>query len=170
MTALKRRHAFKRWAPDIGENRDIIADWQKGGEKGPAPGLWFELATGLAPADISGIRERMARDLDIPEDLPGPESLAAVKTGLRLRYLEAFGKYVRIVGGPHSIEGRPLEKLEDYLSIIEDQSDFGKVAVTDLFTALLSFNSFTGPDELFLQRRSGSLVSTTSVVTALGGP
>lgn len=155
---LKRRHAFKRWAPDIGENRDL-----PGG-----PGLWFELATGLSAEQLSAIRERMARPVADSTDAAPAVRLEALKTGIRTRYLEAFGEYVRIVDGPHSIAGKPLATLEDYLRIVEEQADMGQLAVKDLFAALLSFNTFGGGDELFLRRRSGGLASTArpSVVMA----
>lgn len=150
MANLKRRHTFKRWAPDIGENRDL-----------PEPALWFEIATGLSVEQISAVKERMAQPIpEPPEGLEGKEWLAFIVAAIRVRYLEAFGQYVRIVGGPHTIDGARLETLEDYLVIVEQQADKGKTAVTDLFSALLAFNSFTGHDELFLQRRSGLSAST----------
>lgn len=149
MANLKRRHAFKRWAPDIGENRDL-----------PEPALWFDLATGLSAEQLAGIRERMAKPVTPPEEGTPEQRLEGLKTALRARYLSAFGDFVRVQGGPHSIEGRPLVTLEDYLCIVETQADFGQLAVKDLFSALLSFNNFGGGDELFLQRLSGGSAST----------
>ena len=167
MADLKRTYAFRRWAPDIGENRDALSAWEKSGEKGPCPGIYLELATGLTPEQLGAISVRMS--VPLPATVEGDELLATVKDGLRLRYLEAFCRdYVRVVDAPHSVAGKELSTPEDYLRIVEEQADFGKLAVTDLLGALVRFNSFTGPDELFLQRRSGGSASTggRSVVKA----
>lgn len=148
---LKRRSTFRRWAPDIGENRDL-----------PTPGLYFELATGLGMEDIIAIRQRLSQSVEVPEEVALEQKLQALKDGVLKRWLEALGSHVRIVGGPHSIAGRPLESLEDYVRIVMDQADLGGLAMGDLRDALLSFNTFSGGDELFLQRRSGSSASTAA--------
>lgn len=149
MADLKRRHAFRRWAPDIGENREL--------EGGPV--IWFEIATGLAQVQLAAVNERLA--------LQGP-ALAKAKTEEEIKGIqrtaitEALGEFVRVTEGPHTVGGVLLATLDDYLGIVQSQADFGQLALTDLVAAFTAFNTFTGPDELFLRRRSGGLGSTGS--------
>jgi hypothetical protein len=159
MGKLKQRFTFKRWAPDIGENRDL-----------EEPAIWFELATGLSADQLKTVREVLGTPLeqrDVPEGLDGAAleaaaeaSLQATKDGVRRRLVEAIGQYVRIVGGPHSIDGAPFATLDEYLCIVQQQADCGLLAVSDLTAAVFTFNSFSGADELFSPRRSGSSAST----------
>lgn len=161
MGKLKQRFTFKRWAPDIGENRDL-----------DEPAIWFELATGLSEAQLKAVRAKLGTPLephDVPEGLKGEAleaahaaSLQATKDGVRRRLVEAIGPYVRIVGGPHSIDGAPMATLDEYLVIVQQQADCGLLAISDLTTTLFAFNSFSGADELFSPRRSGSSASTAA--------
>lgn len=169
MGTLKRRHSFKRWAPDIGENRDLKNE--RTGE--PEPALYLELAVGLTAEQLRETREALAADLpvlpDLDETLTGEALEAALKqriehlkTSLRARFTTALAPYVRVHAGPHTVDGQPLETLGDYVSITQGAADFGAWALKDLSTAFFTFNSFTGPDELFSLRRSGSSASTAS--------
>lgn len=153
MANFDRQYSFRKWAPDIGDNRER-----------ETPGLWFELATGLAEAQLKAISGRVTKAL---EDMRGKDSVAEVKAIQCAAYSEAFGPYVRVIDGPHSIAGMPLATLADYIGIVQQQADFGTTALNDLHAAVNRFNSFSGPDELFLLRRSGGSRSTArpSVVT-----
>jgi len=162
MANLKRRHAFKRWAPDIGENRDL-----------DEPAIWFELATGLTDDQLCEVREVLGRPIEpqpkVPAELKGDAlteffkaRIETSKANVRARMTDALGPYVRIAGGPHSIDGSPLVTLEDYLCIVQRQADFGSLAMKDLLAAHRAFNNFGGGDELFLLRRSGSSASTAA--------
>lgn len=181
MANLKRRHAFKRWAPDIGENRDLIKEWQDGGEDGSAPGIWFELATGLTPVQLQEINVRCGVPIEptppLPEDATseqlagaGVAAVAHVKDSLRRNFVDGLGPYVRVVGGPHSIEGAQLETFDDYVRIVQAQADFGQLALKDVMAAHRAFNTFGGGDELFLRRRSGSSASTAAPSVVKGEP
>lgn len=153
MANFDRQHSFRKWAPDIGDNRERAE-----------PGLWFEIATGLSAAQVKAALARVARSID---DMQGKDDVAEVKAIQAAAYGEALAPYVRVVGGPHSVAGMPLESLEHYIGIVQKQADFGSTALNDLLGAVRQFNSFSGPDELFLLRRSGGLASTArpSVVT-----
>jgi hypothetical protein len=152
MANLKRRFHFKRWAPDIGENRDL-----------PVPALFLEIATGLTQAQLEGVSERIQRmgpDIEALTHGDGfAESLRAVQ---RLAFVEAMGKFVRVLGGPHMVDEQPLATLEDYLALAQQAADFGAGAMKELLAALRSFNGFTGADELFSLRRSGGSASTAA--------
>lgn len=147
MANLKRRHVFRRWAPDIGENREL--------EDGPA--LWLDIATGLTAQQLNDARTRFAESQGATAGL---DSEQAIKDALRAGFVEAFGAYVRVVDGPHLVDGIEMKDLNDYVSIIQGQRDYGQLALKDLVAALDRFNSFKGPDELFSPRRSGGLAST----------
>lgn len=147
MADLKRRHAYRRWAPDIGENREL--------EGGPA--LWFEVATGLTAQQLMDARNRFA---ELRSEVAGQSDIPAIKAKLSQAFLEAFGEFLRVVGGPHTVGQKSLASIADYIDIVQEQADFGQLALKDLVATIERFNSFGGPDELFLQRRSGGEAST----------
>lgn len=172
MGTLTRRHTWKKWAPDIGENREL-----------PEPALYLEIATGLTQAqlDAVGAKLRSARDVDFVaptlDSIPEGERGKAMETALseyiaKLRgiVLEALGQYVRVHGGPHLVDGLPLATLEDYLRLAEEAADKGVRARLELEAALWSFNSVEGPDELFSLRRSGGAASTPRRSAARAAP
>lgn len=160
MANLKRRHAFKRWAPDIGENREL-----------EEPALYLEIATGLTQDQL---REAMAVIVQgaepqppLPDGLEGEALEAALKernaadlAAHRAVLVSALGPYVRVHGGPHTVDGLPLATLADYFVLVQGAADYGSGAIRELLAALRSFNSFTGADELFSLRRSGGSAST----------
>lgn len=79
---------------------------------------------------------------------------------IRAIYVEALSPYVRVAGGPHTVDGQPLATLDDYLKLVEDGNDLGARARSELEAAVSSFNSLEGPDELFSLRSSGGEPST----------
>lgn len=162
MANLKRRHAFKRWAPDIGENRDL-----------PEPALYLEVAVGLTAETLNSVLSALAAPIKPPppldKSLTGEALIAALKArteanllGLRQHYAKALAPYVRVFGGPHTVDGMRLETLEDYFALVQAANDYGAEAIKELIAALRTFNSFSGSDELFSLRRSGGLGSTAT--------
>lgn len=162
MANLTRKWTWKKWAPDLGENRE-----------GETPLLFLELATGLTPAQMQEIATGLqrARELrPVTPDLVGMEPAAAIEAirastkaflaDLRKVMVDALGPYVRVHGGPHTVDGKPLATLADYLELVEDSGDLGVNARAELESALSRFNSIEGPDELFSLRRSGGARST----------
>ena len=142
MANLTRRTRYKRWAPDVGENREL--------EGGPV--LFLELAVDLTPAQLSEMRAIIAT-------IHG-DSMDEFRESAKAAYLAALGPYVRIHGGPHTVDGLPLATLEDYLSLVTLSASGGLDQLRELMAAFTSFNSATGPDELFSLRRSGGVRST----------
>jgi len=162
MANLTRRFTWKKWAPDLGENREL-----------PEPVLFLEIATGLTRAQLDVIGEtlRTARSvaLEAPDlsALPEEERQAAAEKALadfisKLRgvVVSALGPFVRVHGGPHTVDGQALATLDDYLKLTEEAADMGVRARAELEAAVLRFNSVEGPDMLFSLRRSGGGAST----------
>ena len=174
MANLTRRFTWKKWAPDIGENREL--------DGGPV--LFLELATGLTAEQLTTTGEKL-RELragikyaapELPESATSEERLASIKAAMasyleaiRAVYVEALGPYVRVFEGPHTVDGQPLANLNDYLRIIEEAGDLGVNARADLEAALARFNGIGGPDELFSLRSSGGARSTDAQRTAKAG-
>ncbi|MFA6168655.1 MAG: hypothetical protein WC700_18680 [Gemmatimonadaceae bacterium] len=173
MANLTRRWSWKKWAPDIGENREL--------EGGPV--LWLELAVGLTGAQMVelGAQLKKARDLQYvppPKPVRGEFSdedfAAALKAyvvaceaafkvylgAIRAVFGAALEPYVRVFEGPHTVDGQQLATLDDYLRIVEEAADYGVHARTELEAALASANSMEGHDELFLLRSSGGARTT----------
>lgn len=175
MANLKRRFSFKRWAPDIGENRDL-----------PEPALYLEIATGLTAEQLRVVTDTIQAPMEaqppLDEALTGEALMEALKAravsgkaALRGVLVAALGAYVRVHGGPHTVDGQPLGTLDEYLALVQGSADYGSGAIQDLLGALRSFNSFTGADELFSLRRSGGSASTgqpsvVKVEPQTGGP
>ncbi len=163
MANLTRRYSFKKWAPDIGENREL-----PGG-----PVLFLEIATGLSQAQMEAIAEQLkaARSVELAKPdlaaLPEGERNAAARAALQ-GYIEALcgvmvdalSPYVRVHGGPHTVDGQPLATLADFLRLTAQSADMGVNARAELEAAVATFNSMEGPDELFSLRRSGGTAST----------
>lgn len=144
MAELKRRTRWKRWAPDLGENREL--------EDGPV--LFLELATDLTPAQLTELAAVLA---ERGEPTTSREGLVEA---LKARYVAALGSYVRVHDGPHTVDGAPLATFDDYLSLVTASAGLGIQQLADLQLALVRFNSIEGPDELFLPRLSGGARTT----------
>lgn len=170
MANLTRRFRWKKWAPDIGENREI-----QGG-----PVLFLEIASGLTALQMREVGEALAKAGDveyakpeIPKDAT-TEQMTALYEAARSDYLRAIrgimsaalSPYVRVHAGPHTVDGEQLATLDDYLRICELAADTGINARLDLEKAFVRFNSIEGPDELFLPRSSGGARSTDAQRTA----
>jgi hypothetical protein len=139
MATLKSRIRWKKWAPDLGENRTL--------EGGPA--LYLELATDLTAQQLEEAAEKLtARG----EPVTTRDELLA---SMRARFSEALGPYVRVHGGPHTVDGQPLATFDDYLALVTQGAGLGASQLRELQAAVVTFNSISGPDELFSLPRSG---------------
>ena len=170
MSNLARRWSWKKWAPDIGENREL-----PGG-----PVLWLELATGLTAKQLTdlGGELRKVRDVayakpEIPEGADVgtltaiyEEAMRGYLAQLRKVFGAALSPYVRVFEGPHTVDGEAMATLDDYLKISGGGADMGFRARTELEAALSRYNSIEGPDELFSLRSSGGARSTDARRTA----
>lgn len=177
MANLTRRFTWKKWAPDIGENREL--------EGGPV--LFLELATGLTGAQMRELGESLGKAREVMYVPPvareatetepawkptAADYAAAFKVFLgefRAVFVGALNPYVRLHQGPHTIDGQVVATLDDYLKLTEEGSDMGVHARTELEFALNRFNSVEGPDELFSLRSSGGAPSTAPQRTRAPG-
>lgn len=163
MVSLSRKWSWKRWAPDLGENRELEADKR----------LYLELATGLTAEQLDEVKEKQGAvrtvsftqpDLAGLDEAARHEALAkaAAQYHLEVRavLVSALGPYVRVAGGPHVVDSQPLATLEDYFALVQGMADAGVRALGDLTAALRRFNSIEGPDELFSRRPSGGARTT----------
>lgn len=144
MANLKSRIRWKKWAPDVGENRTL--------EGGPV--LFLELATDLTAAQLEEVAACLKREGE------KVTTLDELRVGMRARFVEALGPYVRVHAGPHTVDGQPLANLDDYLALVTQGAGLGADQLRELQAALVSFNSLDGPDELFSLRSSGGARST----------
>lgn len=184
MANLTRRWSWKKWAPDLGENRENIDAWKKGGSQGPSPGLYLELATGLTGRQMTELGAALGKAREVvyvkpqlAEGAPTEDVIAAYEAAtkayfaaIRAVFVEAMGPYVRVHAGPHTVDGEQLATLNDYLAIAEGALDRGVNARNDLELALVRFNSIEGPDELFSPRLSGGARSTDAQRTEPAAP
>lgn len=143
MAELKRRTRWKKWAPDVGENREL--------EGGPV--LFLDIAVDLTPAQLSEMSERLRTSSEA-------KTMDEFRADMRRGYVEALGPYVRVHGGPHTVDGLLLATLEDYLALVTASASAGVEQLRELVAAVVSFNSLTGPDELFSLPRSGGVRTT----------
>lgn len=144
MANLKSRIRWKKWAPDVGENRTL--------EGGPV--LYLELATDLTAAQLEAVAEQLVAAGE------KVETMAALRAAMVARFGAALEPYVRVHGGPHTVDGQPLATLGDYLALVTQGAGLGADHLRELHAAMLAFNSVTGPDELFSLRPSGGAAST----------
>lgn len=169
MVTLTRRFTWKKWAPDLGENREL-----------PEPVLFLELATGITADQLREIGEGLSKAravFYVPPEIPEgatADEVTALFTGARDTFLSqlraifgaALAPYVRVHAGPHTVDGQPLATLDDYLKLVEQSADLGVNARLDLEQALVRFNSIEGHDELFSPRSSGGARSMDARRTA----
>lgn len=125
MATLETLYRWAKFAPDIGNNAELPAGQQ----------FVLEVATGLPRATLAA----MAESIQSAADDDGR--------------VAALAPYVRIHGGPHTLGGRPVATLQDYFAVIAGLA--GGYNVRELFGAVAHFNSFSGADALFSERRFG---------------
>ncbi|MBL8909874.1 MAG: hypothetical protein JNM17_04130 [Archangium sp.] len=170
MAELKRRWTWKKWAPDLGENREV--------EGGPL--LFLDIATGLTAAQLQEAEDRYLaatrirpKPPELTEAMTAAEradafsqAASAYRSELCAALGSAFSPCVRVHDGPHTVDGKPLANMDHYFALLIDRSDFGARHAAELFAAVRTFNSLSGPDELFSLRSSGGARSTDDQRTA----
>jgi len=151
MANLKRTYRWEKWAPNLGDNRELPE----------AERLHLELATGLTAAKLSEVAKALRlvaeEKFQAPaKDTPAESLEAAVRSAAddmlarqRRVIVAALSDVVRVRGGPHHVDGKVLTSLEDYVALAQGFADAGLLLLTELREALWAFNSVEGPDELF---------------------
>ena len=136
MAALDLLQRWVPFVPDIGSNRALPSAQQ----------LVLEVASGLTKEALLAFSEQTSN----PTLLDGETPDAA-----RIRLLS---QHVRLTGGPHTLGGIPVTTLADYANVCIGLS--GHYNLRELFSAVGYFNSFSGNDALFSERRSGGTAFT----------
>lgn len=126
---------WERYIPDLGDNR----------QQPEAQRLELEVASGLTTAQMQGLSESLQKQ---PEE--GQTQLDILAA--------ALSPFVRLRGGPHTINGEKVESLADYFRAIYALGD--KFHVHEVTRTLQLANSLTEDDEVFSRRQSGGWVST----------
>jgi adenylosuccinate lyase len=125
MASLDTLHRWTKFAPDIGNNRDLPAGEQ----------LLLEVAAGLPKTALTALADALREAAD------------------DAARIEALSRYVRLVGGPHTLGGVQVATLKDYFDIVAGLA--GGYNLRELFAAVGHFNSFAEADAVFSERRSG---------------
>lgn len=131
--------SLRRWVafvPDIGDNRDLPPEHQ----------VVLEVAASLTREELLAFREQIAN----PTIGEGESS-----DGARIRTLS---QHVRLKNGPHRLGGKDVKTLEDYAGVCLLMTD--QYNLRELFAAVGYFNSLSGGDALFSERRSGGMAFT----------
>ena len=130
MANLDSAHTWRRFAPDIGANLELPEGEQ----------LLLEVASGITFTQLREV------DSVVRGGLPEEEKISVLS------------KYVRIVGGPHTIGGETVATLADYWRVVCLRP--GLYSATELLTALGHFNSVSEAQAHFSERRSGGTAFT----------
>lgn len=150
---------WERFEPEVGNNHQLA----------PTQRLYLEVACGLTKVQLKAC-QRAVQLTDI--SVPTAELEAAVAAGesvedasVRLvaglcadKLAAVWGQFVRLGGGPHTLGGRPVATLRDYLAVVLEQP--GAFQLLELSRAIAQFNSVTGTKALFSRRLSGGLTFT----------
>lgn len=75
----------------------------------------------------------------------------------------AWAPFIRIGAGQHTLDGKPVATLKDYLSAVIAQP--GRFNVIELSKVLAQLNSVIGTHALFSERLSGGPISTVGPST-----
>lgn len=137
MTTLTRAWRWERFAPDIGENLSLPE----------ADRLHLLVASGLSAA-------RLQQHRDAYDDAASDSSSSAA---LVAGFSRVFDGLVR-VDGTHTIDGKKVETLEQYLEVVVESS--GVYNLSELGRVVVEFNSVQGTQQLFWRRHAGGLLST----------
>lgn len=137
MANLTRAWRWERFAPDLGDNLSLPE-----GER-----LYLEVASGLSGEQLAAFHATL-RDMKI-----AGESVAEVVAA----WAGVFSPVVRLVG-EHTIEGRDVKSLGDYLRLLAESN--GVYNLTEMVSIVTEFNSVSGTSALFSRRHSGGVLST----------
>lgn len=167
---LTKRFHWERYEPNIGDN--LAAP--------PGERLWFELAVGMSFLDLKEFNRipGTLRDSAAPVSKPSSETSEDINAHFEKTRAEANDKaadilsagwapFVRLGSGSHSVDGKPLTGLRDYLRFIIEQP--GVYNIGELSKEMNRLNSVNGTRALFSEPPSGGSTSTPRPLAAPGG-
>jgi len=158
---------WERFVPQIANNRDLPTREQ----------LALEIATGLSVLEVETFTRANALAAASgggePPKAPGANAteeelrtyVAAAKAEMtRLRTEQAarlaphWAPFVRLVPGSHTVNGKPIATLADYLELVLMQQ--GLFNFLEISNEVLALNSVSGAQSLFSRALSGGSDST----------
>lgn len=151
-----------RYVPDIGDNRE------------QAEPLTLEVCTGLTRMELSAWRDaiseakaplakeaqRLSEEVGAGRMESGAAfaALEEATTASNVATVGIIAQYVRLVG-KHTIDGRPVETLADYVGIVSELA--GGDALKELLAVVPRLNTLSEEDAVFYARLSGGLATTS---------
>lgn len=155
-----------RFAPNLGNNLELPEAEQ----------LTLEIGVGLTKVEIESLRiglQKIVSPYVVPIVVDGKVDLEATEIEADKHIdlaasamAEAWDKFARLGPGNHSINGRPLTCLKDYLKAAMVQP--GVFQVIELFDTIIHFNTVTGSRALFSVPPAGGVTSTRQKNSAQG--
>lgn len=154
-------HRWEKFAPDIGDNR----------ARPESDRLWLEVKSSMTRVELQAF-DRALKELHQGRASEVEKHFAAVKADeapdvaafhARLEtlvvdgYETALSTCVRLVGR-HTIGGKPVTTLREYIVVVLDLSD--GYNLLELPAAVRDANSVGGSTQLFSGRRSGGWAGT----------
>lgn len=169
MANFDRLHHWERFVPHLANNRELPAREQ----------LALEIATGLSVLELEAFGKAQAAALEASRGEmtpdPGPEATDAarlawvtarraererVRSAQAAHLGQAWAPFIRLAPGSHTINGKPLTSLADYLAAIASQQ--GAYNFLELRRQVMTLNSIDGAEALFSGRASGGSDGTQS--------
>lgn len=163
MADLSILHRWERFAPDIGNNRQLPE----------ADRLWLEVKSSMTRAELIAFNQRLAdlhreRGALVEKQLKALErndGTAAAQADFEANlealvvagYTAALSEVARVVGR-NTLGGAPCNTLEEYLAAVHQLAD--GFNVLELVAAVKDANSVGGSTQLFSGRRSGGWAGT----------
>ena len=134
MATLERLYRWERFAPDIGNNRELEQPF------------YLELAVGLTKEQMTELRAKVTEAMS-PDDRD-------------VRLAEALSAYVRLGAEPLLIDGKPVSTLQEYFATCATLVNAANLL--EVPRAFAEANSFGGMSEVFFERLSGGFTSTAA--------
>ena len=137
MANLERLAHWEPFAPNLGNNLELAPEQQFG----------LEIACGVTKLEVMGFVEALGRAAELGNDSAMCTALAS-----------AWGPFVRVAPGQHSINGVTIATLADYLGVVSEQP--GLYSLLELHREMRRLNSVTGTRALFSGPPAGGATST----------
>ncbi len=159
MANFEKAFHFERFVPNLGNNLELS----------PSDQLALLLATGLTKMDMATFGKGMKTafkapivELVTPPELPAEEAVEAKLSALYDQRADllagCWGPYAKLERAGHSIEGRPVSTLRDYIRALIEQPGF--YALIEMASEVRRLNSVEGTNELFSDALSGGSFGT----------
>lgn len=158
MANFERAFHFESFVPNLGDNRELRADQ-----------LTLQLACGMTKLELQRFKDAPKAlkgiSLESPTDAADLEAMEVAFWEKSSDVLAAkWEPFVRLGPGNHSLNGKPLATLRDYLRFAVEQP--GAFSVIELINELTRLNSIEGTRALFFPLPAGGSTSTAPRNTA----